>query len=302
LLILYSGYERQILGDCELKGNAISLLIIAGVTLSLALSVPLFADQSKKQNELGAEAKKIELPKQKAVKPLPEATMRLAGPAINEFSCASLTGGYNINLFGGHACTNCRLSVTFDIHASQGLNKFEITFRGNTVHEENFAGPAVSDRSARDMQLDLAPYRPESSGAYTLQAKVWDRRGQIATKSITLRVDMQRPRITSVRPANGETVYADGRSANIIFEIAASDDFEGIREVNVTSIAMADMPDNFYRGSDTTSPYSITISGVPLGEWSWRVLATDRAGNVTEYEHIHLHITARPASLPATKP
>jgi hypothetical protein len=289
-------------GNYKLKGNAITLLVVAGVALSLALGMPLFADQSKKQNEPGTEAKKIELPKQKAAKPLPEATMRLVGPVINEFSCASLTGGYNISLFGGPTCANCRLSVTFDIHASQGLNKFEITFHGRTVHEENFGGPAVSNRSARDMRLDLSPYRPESSGTYTLQAKVWDRGGQVAAKSITLRVDVQRPRITSVRPASGETIYADGRSANITFEIAASDDFEGIREVNVTSIAMADMPDNFYRGSDTTSPYSVTISGVPLGEWSWRVLATDRAGNIAENEHINLHITTRPASIPATRP
>jgi hypothetical protein len=285
-----------------LKKKTITLLVVAGVMLSLALGMPLFADQNKKQNEPGIEVRKSELPKQKAVKPLPEAAMRLAGPIINEFSCASLTGGYNINLFGGPACANCRLSVTFDIHASQGLNKFEITFHGRTVHEENFGGPAVSNRSARDMRLDLSPYRPESSGTYMLQAKVWDRRGQVAAKSITLRVDMQRPRIASVRPANGETIYADGRSANITFEIAASDDFEGIREVNVMSVANADVPDNFYRGSDATSPYSITISSVPLGEWSWSIMATDRAGNITEYERINLHITTRPASIPATRP
>jgi hypothetical protein len=106
--------------EYKLKRNAITLLVVTGVTLSLALGMPLFADQSKKQNEPGAEAKKIELPKQKAVKPLPEATTRLVGPVINEFSCASLTGGYNINLF---------------------------------------RGPAVSSRSARDMRLDLSPLK-----------------------------------------------------------------------------------------------------------------------------------------------
>jgi hypothetical protein len=48
-------------GKYKLKGNAVTSLVVAGVTLTLALGTPLLADQSKKQNEPGAEAKKIDM-------------------------------------------------------------------------------------------------------------------------------------------------------------------------------------------------------------------------------------------------
>lgn len=270
--------------------------IIVCVIISFVFSMSLLAAESTKQKETGI--KKIEKQK-KTIKELPHTTMRLPGPKINEFSCESLTGGYNINLFGGPVCVNCRLSVSFNIYARQGLSKFEIKFRGHTVHEENFGGPAVSSRSCRDLRLDLSPHRPVNSGNYTLQAKVVDRLGKIATKSISLRCDMKRPRITNVVPRDGETVYGDGNRATITFEITVSDDFTGIQEVSVTSLWIAGLNDNYYRGRDTSSPYRITINRILLGESVWSVKAVDRAGNIGEYEHINLNLTPRPVRAPA---
>ena len=286
-----------------MKPQAIKCGVVIGLVVSVVLSMPLWAAQSTKQKKLDTE--KIDKPQEtKSPIPTPDTTLRLPGPKINEFSCESLTGGYNINLFGGPACVNCRLSVNFDIYARQGLRKFEITFRGHQVHEENFGGPAVSSRSCRDLRLDLASHRPARSGTYTLQARVVDRSGQTTTKSIRLRCDMERPRITNVVPRDGETIYADGARAAITFEITASDDFSGIQEVRVTSLYFIGsgggiVPDNYFRGSDTTAPYHITINGIePLREWRWHISATDRAGNIGEYGFIDLHLTPRPVRLP----
>jgi hypothetical protein len=262
--------------------------VVVGVVVSLALSMPLWAAESKKQKEIGVE--KIEKPKD--TKTLePETTIRFPGPKINAFSSKSLTDDYNIELFSGMpGCPTCRVSVDCNISARQGLRSFEIFFRGHRVHEETFSllGPIVSNRTYRDLRLDLSPHRPAHSGAYILQARVEDRLGAVATKDIRLRCDMERPTIHSIRPADGETIYMDGGSVDITFEFDVSDDFSGISAVWMGG----------WYGSvtDRTPPFSITIRNIER-DTGFDIQVLDGAGNVRS-DYLSVHVTPRPASLP----
>jgi hypothetical protein len=229
-----------------MKRSGLLMGVVVGVVMILTLSMPLWAAEGKKPTDLNAE--KVEKPKD-TKSPAPQTTIKFPGPKISAFSCESLTGGYNIRLFGGRF-----LSVTCAISARQGLRKFEILFRGHRVHEETFAliGPMVSNRSYRDLRLDLSPGRPGRSGRYTLQARVEDRLGAVVTRDIRLRVDMENPRITSIRPACGSTVHVLTTPTSITFEIDATDDFSGVKKVVL-------QVDPVERYEDTTAPYSITV-------------------------------------------
>ena len=190
------------------------------------------------------------------------------------------------------------LSVNFNIYASQGLSSFEITFRGHRVHHVRFGG-LVSSRSVRDLRLDLSPHRPARSGTYTLEAKVVDRRGKVATKSIRLRVDMEPPTITSIRPPNGSTVYVLTNPASITYEIEASDHFSGVKKV----VVEVDMVERY---EDSTPPYRITVPNVrvsPEPERCWwspdSIKVEDNEGNYSSlpYNECELCVVLRPMRL-----
>jgi hypothetical protein len=208
------------------------------------------------------------------------------GPDISEFTCESLTGGYNILLFNG--CVNCRLRVRIQVTDTRGLDSVEIKFRGNRVFH---ALPGGDTYRRTDLDLDLSPFRPPGSGAYTLEARAVNRLGAATSKSLTLNMDLQRPTITVVRPTDGATICADIRTADITFEIRATDDSSGIKKVSVIGDRLHDPS---WRGEDITSPYSITIRNVDLGTWSWRITAEDNAGNITE-RSVSINVRSRPA-------
>jgi hypothetical protein len=218
--------------------------------------------------------------------------MRLPIPEIREFRCESLSEGYNLMLFGGSpGCADCRINVSFAIFARSGLSKFVIRFRDQLLHEENYLGPPVTSRSCRVLRLDLSPFDPPRSGYYNLDATVTDRRGQSTTRSIRLRVDMERPTITAISPADGQTIYADGGSATVTFLIDARDDFSGIKAVWMGG----------YAGSttDTTAPFRITFTNVRIGDTGFDVQVVDNEGNVRS-DYTSVHVRPRPAMMSVT--
>ena len=227
-----------------MKRSGLLIGVVIGVVVSLALSMPLWAAEGKKPTD----AEKVEKPKD-TKSPAPGTTIKFPGPKIDSFSCESLNGGYNIRFFGGRF-----LSVNCDISAVQGLRKFEIFFRGHRIHEESFslAGPMVTSQNYRDLRLDPSPGRPGRSGYYTLQARVVDRLGAVATKDIRLRVDMENPRITSIDPPCGSDIFVLTTPTSITFDVNATDDFSGIQKV----VLRVDLVERY---EDSTAPYRITV-------------------------------------------
>lgn len=297
-----------------MKTNVIVLTIIVSVILSLTMGIPLFAQQSKQQTAPATEAVKIQPQQQKQstdpikkigpppkpTVPKPDTRFTLPGPKINEFSCEIPTSGYyNYTFFRTVGGPPEKIRVIFNIYANQGLSKFEIIFNGHTVHEEAFGGPPVSSRSSRNTMISIQPYKPATSGNYTLQAKVTDRHGESVTKSITLPIDFQAPGFPTIRPAAGDTIYytVGSEHMDVTFWITSSDDFSGIKEVRVQTSGTV------YRGSDTTSPYSITVRNVLISEADeWSILITDNAGNTRSVLAHTINVAPRRASMPATRP
>lgn len=147
--------------------------------------------------------------------------------------------------------------------------------------------------------INIQPYKPATSGNHTLQAKVTDRRGGSAIKSVTLPIDFQAPGSPTIRPAAGDTVYhtVGSEHMDVTFWITSSDDFSGIKEVYVQTSGRV------YRGSDTTFPYSITVRNVPISEADeWSIFITDNAGNTRSVLAHTINIAPRRASMPATRP
>jgi hypothetical protein len=234
-------------GGTTMKRSGLLMGVVIGVVMALTFSMPLWAAEGKKPTDINTE--KIEMQKD-TKSPAPETTIKLPGPKINAFSCESLSGGYNILLFNGSEA----LSVTCRISAKQGLRKFEILFNGDRIYEESFPlmGPMVKNKSYRDLRIDPSPARPGRSGRYTLQARVEDRLGAVATRDIRLRVDMENPTITSINPPCGSDILVLTTPTSITFEIDATDDFSGVQKV-VLQVGLGD------RYEDTTAPYRITV-------------------------------------------
>ncbi len=278
-----------------MKKNTATITVLALLAILLASGTPLHAD-SKPLPKKGAEQVDSKVPTnqvqtdnqlQPGNRLQTGNRMQFPRPVIREFSCESLTDGYNLMLFGGPpGCADCRINVIFDIFARGGLSKFEIRFRDNLVHEENFLGPPVSSRSCRVLRLDLSPYDPPRSGYYDLVAKLVDRLGQSVTRSVRLRVDLERPTITSIVPNNGEIVYADIESATITFEITARDDFSGVKAVWMGGLA-GSMTDN-------TAPFRITFNNVRVGEAGFDIQVLDNEGNVRS-DYTSVSVRRRPA-------
>ena len=268
-----------------MKKNSAIIMLLVVLVLSLVAGNSLRAADKLFQKVIRVPA---DVKAQKAVA-LTRNQMHLPKPEIRAFSCESLSDGYNLMLFGGPpGCADCRINVSFDIFARSGLSKFEIRFRDNLLHEENFLGPPVSGRSCRVLRLDLSPYDPPRSGYYDLDAKVIDRLGQSTTRSLRLRVDMERPTITAISPADGQTIYADGGSATVTFQIDARDDFSGIKAVWMGG----------YAGSitDTTAPFRITFNNVRIGDAGFDVQVVDNEGNVRS-DYTSVRVRPRPAAM-----
>lgn len=227
----------------------------------------------------------------KIVRPKPRrhddgSRMLLSRPEISRLSVESSTGGNNIYLFSaGH------LKVRITARDS-GARIDNITFRfnGHTVHTIHPGGRTYSNENLR---LDLSGVTPARSGNYDLTVRATNVVGQSRSRTIPLPVDLQRPNITSVTPHDGATVYADVSTANITFNITATDD-RGISKVQVVGDRIHDPS---WQGEDRTRPYRITIRSVEEGSWDWTIGVIDHQGNMAQMTRT-LHVRRRPMVRP----
>ncbi len=124
-----------------------------------------------------------------------------------------------------------------------------------------------------------------------------------------MRMDIRPPRITSIVPADGSTVYANPGGATVTFTIGASDDV-GIRDVGMRpydmetraafSVARVNQPI-----ADSTEPYRFTFNNVPLTRSGYshefEVTATDTAGKKAR-KRTHIYVVPRPLMRPSALP
>ncbi|MEJ2308300.1 MAG: hypothetical protein P8Z78_03145 [Gammaproteobacteria bacterium] len=211
---------------------------------------------------------------------------------IPRFHAVSLTGGYNRALFSADAsCETCRVRVSVTVRDSEAeLASLAISFNGVALETIRPGGRTYTND---DLLLDLSGVRPPRSGRYDLLVEATNVRGQSRSRSIPLRVDLEAPRIISVSPADGATLFADGPTMPLLFEVAASDD-TGIASVRVTG----DREHNpRWRGRDRVRPYRVRIRHVEHGTREWTVRVRDRQGNLAESK-VTLTVRPRPATTP----
>ena len=252
-------------GGIMMKTKTLVMGMVVCVAVSLALGMPLWAGEKDIHKGIGGEPEKVITPEKPNISP------RLK---IIEFSCTSRTGGYNIALFEDFN----KLSVNYDLYGSQGLERFEIYFRGHLVHNVVVMG-GLTTFNQRYVLVDLSPYRPKTSGTYNLEGKLFDRRRNVVTKSISLRVDLERPEITRIQPGDGETIYTDLERTDITWDIEATDDFSRLGEARVIGRLVGSRGSTDWEGIDRNPPYRITIRDVDVGTSLWKIEVKDNAGN-----------------------
>jgi len=108
------------------------------------------------------------------------------------------------------------------------------------------------------------------AGTYALTAKVTDNLGAVVTSAVVTVVSNAGPAVSITGPSNNAIFSAP---ANITINVNASDSDGSISKVD------------FYQGatligSDSTSPYSVTWTNVPVGSYSLTAQATDNLGAV----------------------
>ena len=125
-----------------------------------------------------------------------------------------------------------------------------------------------------------------AAGSYQLTARARDNGGAVTTSSartITVSGGNQAPAVSLSTPANGSTFAA---AATITLSATASDPDGAVAVVE------------FYRGgttligSDTTSPYSVTWSNAPAGNYTLTAVARDNAGATTTSAARSITVTA----------
>lgn len=170
-------------------------------------------------------------------------------------------------------------SYTFSANASDPdgtVQKVEF-YRGSTLVGTDTSAPfSVSDSGV-------------GAGTYSLTAKAFDSNGSATTSSpvsITVTAPNQAPTVQVTSPANGAPYTAP---ASYTFSANASDD-GSIQKVE------------FFRGgnlvgTDTSSPYSVSESGIGAGTYSLTAKATDNSGLATTSSPVSIVVNA-----PATGP
>ena len=196
-------------------------------------------------------------------------------PRIPRFSAQSLTGGYNLSLFAAEPCDNCKVRVRVTVKdPGADLASLVFSFNGEIVQTIRPEGRTYANDN---LLLDLSGSRPPVSGRYTLALQATNVNGQSRSRSIPLSVDLEPPTITAVSPADGATLFADGPTMPLEFEVSATDDV-GIASVSV----IGDRAHNpRWRRSDRVRPYHVRIREVEHGARDWTVRVRDRQGNVT---------------------
>ena len=107
-----------------------------------------------------------------------------------------------------------------------------------------------------------------AAGTYTLTAVATDTAGASTTSAARTITVNQRPTVSLTSPANNATFKAP---ATIVINANASDADGTIAKVTFQAGSTV-------IGTDTTSPYSVTWSNVPVGTYSLRAVATDNLG------------------------
>ena len=125
------------------------------------------------------------------------------------------------------------------------------------------------------------------AGTYTVKAVARDNSGGTASSAaVTVSVGgtaSKPPMVGLTQPANGATFTAP---ATITFSASASDP-----DGSVTSVEFH--ASGVLLGSDTSSPYSVTISGMPAGTYAVTALARDDSGRTATSSPVS--ITIQPA-------
>ncbi len=107
-----------------------------------------------------------------------------------------------------------------------------------------------------------------SAGSYTLKAKAYDNKNSTTTSSgvkVTVTLPNKPPTVSLTAPSNGSTYTSP---ANFTMSATASDSDGSISKVS------------FYRdstllGTDSSSPYSLSVSNLGVGTYSLTAIATD---------------------------
>jgi regulation of enolase protein 1 (concanavalin A-like superfamily) len=107
-----------------------------------------------------------------------------------------------------------------------------------------------------------------TAGVYSLTAVATDTAGESTTSAARTITVNQRPTVSLTSPANNATFKAP---ATIVISANASDGDGTIASVTFSAGSTV-------IGTDTTSPYSVTWSNVPVGTYSLRAVATDNLG------------------------
>ncbi len=116
-------------------------------------------------------------------------------------------------------------------------------------------------------------YSNVAAGTYTLTAVATDNLGAATTSSaVTVTVTNPPPTVTLTAPANGATATAP---ASFTLTANASDSNGTISKVEFKSNGV------LIGSPDTTSPYSVTLSNVAAGTYTFTAVATDNLGATT---------------------
>jgi cytochrome c len=129
----------------------------------------------------------------------------------------------------------------------------------------------------------------------TVKYRSWDVAGNTEdTKSQVVRIDGAPPKARIKFPADGSSFHAGDM---VRIRVAARDRGTGGGPPSGVVSAVFYLDGTTVLGTDLTAPYRLKwriTQGVPLGQHTLTVLATDAAGNSTTSVPIAITVTARP--------
>ncbi len=128
-----------------------------------------------------------------------------------------------------------------------------------------------------------------AAGTYVITAKATDNDGLITTSSpVTITVTNPLPSVVITSPPNGQTYTAP---ATVVLAATASIATGTISKVNFYRNAV-------FIGTDATSPYTVTQSGVTTGGWCYTAVAVSSYGDSTTSSSVCVQVSA--ANIPPT--
>ncbi|MCJ7663605.1 MAG: Ig-like domain-containing protein [Desulfobacterales bacterium] len=222
----------------------------------------------------------IEQKKKTAPSPAGAEDMRqktVSGKIIKKFSadCDSsgwVTDVYNLCFFKIEA---------FDL---KGLKYVLLEFNGHEIFRVREPGTSVK----KTVTFRLSAARPARSGTYPVILTAENVHGLREQSTINLKVDIEPPTCRVDSPHDGDVIYTSGDTADITFNVTATDDYSGVYDVRVFYVYASGS--RIAASGDTTPPYSITVRDVSLGDHTFDVVAMDKADNGRK---VTVHVTVR---------